>query len=258
MSLIAGIQSDQSQPPESIDLNPRSDRDSLSASFAARRRVRIHDLLHPRCAVALHRHLTDDVPWSTLLIANDERWGAGPEATNPEGREQVQAMLERAHEGVRNGFACVYEVDRFAPMQRDHNRSDRPCTVFEGFGALINSPAFLELMRAVTKCEFIDRAEILATRYRIGHFASGYSICAHPAEHRRYAAFALHLTPRWRPEWGGLLEFGAAGGYEVDAYVPAFNVLDVFALPARHWVSAIAPYAEGARLTIEGWLCGQQ
>jgi Rps23 Pro-64 3,4-dihydroxylase Tpa1-like proline 4-hydroxylase len=37
-----------------------------------------------------------------------------------------------------------------------------------------------------------------------------------------------------------------------DGYVPAFNTLDLFALPQGHWIGAVSDFAAGERLAIAG------
>jgi Rps23 Pro-64 3,4-dihydroxylase Tpa1-like proline 4-hydroxylase len=64
----------------------------------------------------------------------------------------------------------------------------------------------------------------------------------------------LGLTPGWRAEWGGLLMFHERGGDIERALMPRFNVLNVFAVPQLHSVSAVAPFAGNDRLSVTGWL----
>ena len=70
----------------------------------------------------------------------------------------------------------------------------------------------------------------------------------------RLAAYVLSLTPRWRAEWGGLLEFIGADGHIAAGYVPNFNSLRLFRVPINHHVSCVAPFAMAGRYSITGWL----
>jgi Rps23 Pro-64 3,4-dihydroxylase Tpa1-like proline 4-hydroxylase len=67
------------------------------------------------------------------------------------------------------------------------------------------------------------------------------------------ASFQLNLTPEWRPEWGGLLEFRGTG-HSIEGILPRFNSLDIYTFPQGHWIGAVAPYARGPRLAIAGRL----
>jgi SM-20-related protein len=61
------------------------------------------------------------------------------------------------------------------------------------------------------------------------------------------------MTPIWRPDLGGVLAFIDDSGNIAEGYVPAFNVLNVFRVPARHAVTAVTPFG-GLRYAITGWL----
>ncbi len=71
---------------------------------------------------------------------------------------------------------------------------------------------------------------------------------------QRRAAYVLSLTPEWRAEWGGVLEFLDADGHIAEGYVPCFNALNVFLVPQLHHVSCVAAFAAAPRLSLTGWL----
>lgn len=64
----------------------------------------------------------------------------------------------------------------------------------------------------------------------------------------------MNLTPRWRTEWGGLLQFHDARGDLSHALAPAYNAIHVFTVPQLHSVSYVAPFAGAPRFAITGWL----
>ena len=70
----------------------------------------------------------------------------------------------------------------------------------------------------------------------------------------RIAAFVVNLTPDWSADLGGLLMFTGADGHLEEAFTPKFNTLSLFRVPQPHAVSAVAPFARGARLAVTGWL----
>ena len=71
--------------------------------------------------------------------------------------------------------------------------------------------------------------------------------------HPLNAAYVFGLSPDWRTEWGGLLLFHRAGG-EVEGLTPAFNTLNLFAVPQLHSVSQVTRAAPMRRYSIPGWL----
>ena len=66
----------------------------------------------------------------------------------------------------------------------------------------------------------------------------------------------LNLTPMWRPEWGGVLQFLDSSGHIEEGYVPTFNALNLFRVPMPHFVSLVAPYG-GLRYSVTGWFHGR-
>jgi Rps23 Pro-64 3,4-dihydroxylase Tpa1-like proline 4-hydroxylase len=74
------------------------------------------------------------------------------------------------------------------------------------------------------------------------------------AVERRRIAYVINLTRGWRPDWGGLLHFADDEGNVVDTFFPHFNSLSLFTVPQNHFVSYVAPYAQGKRSAVTGWL----
>jgi Rps23 Pro-64 3,4-dihydroxylase Tpa1-like proline 4-hydroxylase len=60
------------------------------------------------------------------------------------------------------------------------------------------------------------------------------------------------MTPEWRPDWGGILQFIDARGNIAEGYTPCFNALNIFRVPAVHSVSQVALYG-GFRYSVTGW-----
>ena len=63
----------------------------------------------------------------------------------------------------------------------------------------------------------------------------------------------LNLSPRWRAEWGGHLQFLDETGEVTESMIPAFGALNVFKVPQSHAVSVVAPFAPAPRYSIIGW-----
>lgn len=107
-------------------------------------------------------------------------------------------------------------------------------------------------MRALTgdpTCAFCDDQ---ATRCLPGHFLTRHDDAR--GDHGRLFAYVLNLTPGWRSDWGGQLQFIGEDGHVTEPFTPAFNALNIFRVPQDHAVSVVAPFAGGARLSITGWV----
>lgn len=79
---------------------------------------------------------------------------------------------------------------------------------------------------------------------------------ANAADANRQLAFVWHLTKNWRPEWGGALFWCPRSVY----VPPRFNTLVLFNVgpDTAHFVTQVSPYAQGKRLTINGWWTGPE
>jgi Rps23 Pro-64 3,4-dihydroxylase Tpa1-like proline 4-hydroxylase len=115
----------------------------------------------------------------------------------------------------------------------------------------LNGPEFLNLIREITGIPQIAWADGQATLYRPGDFLTVHDDDARHA--KRLVAYVLNLTPVWRSDLGGVLQFIDDAGNIAEGYVPAFNVLNIFRVPAHHAVSAVTPFG-GERYAITGWL----
>ena len=62
------------------------------------------------------------------------------------------------------------------------------------------------------------------------------------------------MTPEWRPDWGGALQFyNESRDQIVDGFLPTFNALNLFRVPMWHSVTKVAAFG-GMRYAISGWL----
>jgi Rps23 Pro-64 3,4-dihydroxylase Tpa1-like proline 4-hydroxylase len=117
--------------------------------------------------------------------------------------------------------------------------------------AFLNGPEFMRLVRTVTGMENIGRADATAMLFRPGDFLTRRDGTEEGVD--RVAAYELSLTPAWNLDWGGILSFVDSAGHIARGYVPTFNTLTLFSIPAVHFVSHVALYG-GLRYSVAGWL----
>jgi Rps23 Pro-64 3,4-dihydroxylase Tpa1-like proline 4-hydroxylase len=229
-------------------LNPGLDADALSKDFARQGRLHIRNLLTSDSASRLHRCLEQETDYSVAIMTEQGAQYAKPAAlAQPDLMRQVQiGAYNRAHDGQFSFLYDVHIVTQTGAAYPAANHYLRAVTDF------LEGEAFLGLCRAVTGLDGIAFADAQATRYRPGHFLTQHD--DNVPEQKRLAAYVLNLTPRWRPEWGGLLLFLDGEGHVDQGFTPAFNALNIFTVPQRHIVTQVAPFAGGPRLSITGWL----
>lgn len=226
-------------PPE---LNPRLDRAALTKEFARTGRIHIPDILTEASAVRLYRALHQETPWTVTLNKGQDFLDF--EKLTPEERGRMAlGAFERAH----SNFQYIFDNHR---LSRNGEPYFDPGHYLAKLVAFLNAPHFLAFMREVTGLDAIAWTDAQATLYRPGDFLTTHD--DQTGGHKRLAAYVLNMTPGWRPDWGGILQFIDGRGHVAEGYVPAFNALNVFRVPALHAVSQVAFYG-GYRYSITGW-----
>ena len=237
------------EPVADIALSPNLDRAALKRAWAASGRVHIPNILTPDSAERIAEALEAYATWS--LTAN----AAGEVFEMPLERLAELDPYERARiatttaDGAVERMQYLYETWRVSFFV---DRGVREGNAIEALYDFLNSAPFLDFVRDLTGDERAAFTDAQATRYRPGHFLTAHDDTSPGRD--RLSAYVLNFTRHWRPDWGGLLQFYDADGNVEAGFTPAFNALNLFAVPRRHAVSYVAPYAAGDRLSVTGWV----
>jgi len=244
MRQIPAMSQDGQITDASPQLNPLLDSAALAAEFLRRGHVQIPQVLTRQSAQRLHACLTGETPF--MLISNDgDKPLEHPDPTPAERQDHTRAAWRRVG---NTAFQYLYEQH---VLTREGERYPDAGHYWASVTDFLNSPSFLGLAREVTGMADIAFADAQASLYRAGHFLTSHGDESKGA--KRLAAYVLSMTPSWRPEWGGLLEFIGEDGHIASGYVPNFNSLRLFKVPINHHVSCVAPFAMGGRYSITGW-----
>jgi hypothetical protein len=228
-------------------LAPRTDLEGLARRFRLRRRVQVTGLLRPEIAQHLHARLSAWREWALVTRIQGQHRAfdaAGMDALDVPKRIAFDEMVAAE---ARAGFQYLYE--RFPLFDRGEAGALADPT-WQQVHALLKGRAFLDFARRVTGADIV-RADGQLTRYRAGHFLTLHDDS--DAARTRVAAFVLNLTPAWPADFGGQLQFADADGQVEAAVAPRLNSLSVFAVPSAHLVTAVSPFATGARFALTGW-----
>ncbi len=226
----------------SPELNPALDRKGLAESFRQAGRVHIPNVLTNVSAERIYRCLVQETKWS--LTFNKGTHFLDLENVSQEERSK---FAFGAWERARSDFQYFFDNHRLSvdgepyPDQKHYHAK---------IVAFLNSPTLLAFIREVTGLAAIQRTDAQATLYRQGDFLTVHDDST--GGHKRLAAYVLNLTPIWRADWGGVLQFLDAAGHVEEGYVPCFNALNVFRVPMQHSVSQVALYGS-LRYSITGW-----
>jgi len=226
-------------------LNPALDQDRIAKDFARGRRVHIPDILTSDSAERVHRCLSQETDFSLLCQTGPgraEAWRVG----NLTAQKEAE-LMNAAFTGARDGFHYLYDGHM---LSRDGEPYAEPSHYLSAVAHFLNSAPLLDFARRVTGNPAIAFADAQATRYRPGHFLNQHD---DGNDHGRIAAYVLNMTPHWRWDWGGALLFSDRPGHVAEGYLPAFNALNLFAVPQDHMVGFVSPFAGAHRLSITGW-----
>ncbi len=220
------------------------------AELGARGRVQIPDYLQPDAADRLAACLQHEVPW-TLAIrdADGARTIPAAEYGLLQG-DALDALLRRTARSARGG-AYRFAYDSYM-MVSAYKEGRDPGLLLHRILEFLNTPEYVAFVRALTGDAGIRRVSAQATRYRPGHFLR-YHNDSDVDEGRRFA-YVINLSRDWRADWGGLLQFIGEDGRVQETFLPRWNSLSLFQVPAGHAVSLVSPWADRERLAITGWL----
>jgi len=209
----------------------------------------VRNLLTGETAERLYACLTREVPWGLAYNdRSDYRFVSRAEGNKlpPEQRNQIQqGIFQRAQQGL---YQYVYNC---YPILDAYMGEWHPGLYLNPFFEFLNSEPMLNLIRTITGIPEIIKGDAQATLYAPNHFLG-----LHTDEHKEEGwrvAYIINMTREWREGDGGYLLFYDEDGDVVQGFKPRFNALNMFAVPQRHAVSFVPPYARPGRLAITGW-----
>ncbi len=232
-----------------MKLNSQLDADALAAQFARDRRISIADILRDKDARALREAIEKEPRRNLVFHANGRHFdidGAGWRDLDAEKKRTTEQII---YAEAQKGFSYTYEN---LPIYDRWRQKSEMGDILRDAVAFLNGERFLTFARNLTGFQDIAFADAQATLYGPGHFLTLHDDAVEGKNRR--AAYVLNLTENWREDWGGYLNFFDKVGNIEAAYKPAFNALNIFAVPAAHSVGLVAPFAGALRCSITGWL----
>jgi SM-20-related protein len=234
-------------------INPDLDLAFWREQLRQNGRVQVAGYLQPDAAERLRTCLAEEVPWTLAL--RDAQGARTIDHTTYSALtdEQVQRLFAdtaaSAGQEGDDGFRFAY--DSYMMVRAYQERRD-PGLLLHRVLELFNSPDYLSFARHLTGDTRIRRINAQATRYRPGQFLRHHN--DEELDEGRLYAYVLNLSRGWQADWGGLLQFIGSDGRVQDTFLPIWNTLSLFAVPAGHAVSLVAPWAGDDRLSITGWM----
>ncbi|MCS6997265.1 MAG: 2OG-Fe(II) oxygenase [Casimicrobiaceae bacterium] len=212
--------------------------------------MRIPNFLEDEEARALASALLDHVSWDWVFCDSKGQVQSLPEGTIASwAQKQVDSVRRSVYEHAREHFQFSYrKFSVLAAVRAGVALPEVLASWLESFA----SAESLSRLRALTGAHDIQRVDAQITLYRPGDFLTVHTD-DHDQRYERRVAYVYNLCPYWRADWGGLLLFHNDAGAIVDAWLPAWNTLNLFSVPQPHSVSMVTPFAGVPRLSITGW-----
>lgn len=235
---------DEMAPPDDVplNLNPFVSAETFSDDFSKNGRVHIADILTDAAAQRLLRALQQETPWGLIYNdGNNAREFKYQEVSAEDHQEMAIAAWERAH----SRFQYFYHVCRLLENRKVH---PRPRHYLSRLVRLLTSSEFLSFIRTVTGDASIGWVSANATLYKPLDFLTVHD----DGLSERNVAYVLNMTPEWKPDWGGALQFYDRDDHIEEGYLPTFNSLNLFRVPKRHSVAQVSTFG-GMRYSISGW-----
>ncbi|MFU8830621.1 MAG: 2OG-Fe(II) oxygenase [Wenzhouxiangella sp.] len=229
-------------------INPAIDIAAVRRGLDQTGRVQIPEFLQPDVAEKLVGCLETEVPWSLALHQQGSSHRLPAEEYAGMDAEQRAGLVRELAMEARGQYGFVYESYMMIKAYVDQTE---PGLMLHQLSEFLNSEPYLKFARQLTGCDQIRRVSAQATCYRPGHFLRLHTDKVD--EEGRIAAYVINLTPRWNADFGGMLNFLGADGAVSEVFYPWFNSLSLFRVPAWHFVSPVALWANQPRLAITGW-----
>lgn len=230
-------------------LNPALNPVHLGQEFAERGRLQITDVLQPEAADALHQCLENEVPWTLAYKAGDQAMTLANEQLAAQTAEESERLRANILAQARNDFQFMYLSYMMVSAYLERRN---PELLLNRVVEYLNGAQFLQFARVLTGFEDIRKADCQATCYQAGHFLKHHN--DDDATQERLVAYVLGLTPAWSADCGGLLQFLDADGAVEETFMPRYNTLTLFRVPADHCVSYVSDFCTRSRYSITGWL----
>lgn len=223
------------------ELNSQVDRVQLAKTFARTGRVHISGVLTDVAAKRVHYALEQETPWG--LILNEGTKSLEFEKVSP---EDYQTMAIAAWGRAHTGFQFFYHHYPLLQNGRVFPGADHYLAKLVAF---LNSHDLLTFVRDVTGLDSVVCISSSATLFKPLDYLTIHDDGRAPG---KQVAYVLNMTPHWRPDWGGALQFFDRDDHIEEGFLPTFNALNLFRVPSRHSVSQVAAFG-GSRYSVSGW-----
>ena len=247
-SILRKLRLPDASSVDAFELHDRDDLCRLRQRFKKNGRIQIRDILSSDGAKLLSTTIRDHHKWNLVTNINGRHMDLDAAGMAKLSTDDLIRFRHEVHAQARENFQYLFSN---YPLYDAYHKGSLDNRVLQNLFAFINSKPMLTLVRHICADSSISFADAQLTRYEAGHFLTEHDDDV--AGKNRRCAFVLNMTPYWRPDWGGLLQFFGKNNNIEEAFTPCFNALNIFRVPQKHSVSSVAPFANAPRLSVTGW-----
>lgn len=224
------------------------DPDVVNKAFTEHGYVHIPAILPPENAKRIQKGLLEQTPWNLVFNQDSKHFDMSAEQLGTMQKRDLNRLQQAIFAQAQQGFQYSYHN---YPIYDAYKAGQNQGHVLHDFYEWLNSDEFLQFARGATGFNDISFVDAQATRYSPGQFLGTHDDMLEGKNRR--AAYIFNFTPNWRADWGGYLQLQDDVGNVRCGLAPTFNALNILAIPQRHNVSFVTPFAGGFRFSVSGW-----
>lgn len=233
----------------SFGLNEELDRDAIHRHFDLHGYVHIPNVLPEDVAKRVYAALLGETPWNLVFTDRGKHVDMLAAQLDVMDQDQVLQLQKAIYAQAQQDFQYCY--NNYSIYDACKEGINKGHTLHE-FYEWLNGEEFLGFAQVATGFNDISFVDAQATRYKPGHFLTTHDDTQQGK--RRRAAYIFGFSPDWLPDWGGYLQLLDDNENARVGLKPSFNSLNILAIPQRHNVGIVAPFAGGMRHSITGWM----
>jgi Rps23 Pro-64 3,4-dihydroxylase Tpa1-like proline 4-hydroxylase len=233
----------------SFELSKALDTKAIHKDFETHGYVHVSDVFPDDVASRIYAALLGETPWNMVFTDRGKHVDMLAAQLEKMDRQQVLQLQQSIYAQAQQDFQyCYNNYSIFDAVKAGINKGHVLHELYEW----LNDEEFLGFARGATGFDDISFLDAQATRFKPGHFLTTHDDTQRGKKRR--AAYIFGFSPDWLPDWGGYLQLFDDDGNARIGLKPTYNSLNILAIPQRHTVSIVAPFAGGMRHSITGWL----
>ncbi|WP_051435511.1 2OG-Fe(II) oxygenase family protein [Shewanella fidelis] len=225
-----------------ISFSPTLDWDALKNQYKKDNRIKIQNVWLPEDADKINHCLTHKTQFSHAYTQNGQPLVSTDDELRAMTSSAQRALFKNLYQDASKGIGFWYGRHMVSPSSP---------ALLNSIKNYLNSDTLLDNIRYISDRKDIKLASAQGTRYTSGSFLTRHRDVVE--KEGRILAFVLGFTPKWHPDWGGLLQFYQDDGTPRDAWTPEFNTMTLFDVKHVHSVTHVPPFCPSQRLSITGW-----